>query len=190
MPQRVFAIGLWPYFGQNQSPWPTRRHSRRLQVFLPYRECSRFHRFDALTVLAQIRSPVLEFQPDAAVICWQWSLYQGQTPFRISPDGLRAPASLPPLASGSKKRWGQPSYDGTVWKEIGDEGLYATKAALNQESQRAQDAEAALEDRVVVLEETADELADIAFTGDVKDLVQTNDPTKDGYYLILDCNAE
>ena len=81
-------------------------------------------------------------------------------------------------------------YDGAVWKEIGDEGLYATKAALNQETQRAQDAEAALEDRVVVLEETVDELADIAFTGDVKDLVQTNDPAKDGYYLVLDCNAE
>lgn len=63
-------------------------------------------------------------------------------------------------------------YDGEAWKEIGDEGTYATKAEVD-----------ALEDRVAEIEAKQDELADIAYTGNVNDLVQTA-----GDVLVLDCN--
>jgi len=83
-------------------------------------------------------------------------------------------------------------YSGTSWKEIGDEGTYATKAALAAEQARAEAAEQAnadavdaLEDRVATIETEQASLADIAYSGNVNDLQQTA-----GEYLILDCNAQ
>ena len=67
-------------------------------------------------------------------------------------------------------------YDGEEWKEIGNEGNYATKAALQSEIERAQAAEE-------VLDEKIDNLATVAHTGNVNDLVQTA-----GDILVLDCN--
>lgn len=91
-------------------------------------------------------------------------------------------------------------YDGEVWKEIGDEGTYATKAALEEEIERAQTEELVLDNRIddleadlTALEEklpfnSEGRLADldpIAYDGLVNNLKQN-----DGEYLILDCNAE
>ena len=64
-------------------------------------------------------------------------------------------------------------YDGTNWKEVGDESLYATKAALQAEAEARAAADEALENS----------LATIAKTGNVNDLIQT-----EGDVLILDCN--
>ena len=76
-------------------------------------------------------------------------------------------------------------FDGEEWKEIGDEGTYATKADLEFEVERAQFAEIELDNRVDILEEAIDSLDPIAYDGLVNNLKQ-----KTGEYLILDCNAE
>lgn len=83
-------------------------------------------------------------------------------------------------------------YDGEVWKVIGDEGTYATKAALEEEVDRATAAEDALDARVGSLEENIPinsegriaNLNPIAYDGLVNHLEQN-----EGEYLILDCNA-
>ena len=72
-------------------------------------------------------------------------------------------------------------YDGEEWKELGNESLYATKAALQAEVERAETAESALEDDIDALEASLDP---IAFDGLVNNLKQN-----EGEYLILDCNA-
>lgn len=76
-------------------------------------------------------------------------------------------------------------YDGEEWKEIGDEGTYATKAALEAEELRALAAEADLDERIDAIEEAVDELDPIAYDGLVNNLKQNA-----GEFLILDCNAE
>lgn len=67
-------------------------------------------------------------------------------------------------------------YDGTNWKEIGDESLYATKASLQAEVEAREAADEAIKESIT-------NLATIATTGNVNDLVQT-----DGDVLIIDCN--
>ncbi len=67
-------------------------------------------------------------------------------------------------------------YDGSTWKEIGDESLYATKAALQAEAEAREEADNAIKESIT-------NLATIATTGNVNDLVQT-----DGDVLIIDCN--
>ena len=75
-------------------------------------------------------------------------------------------------------------YDGEAWKEIGDEGTYATKAELEAEEVRAIAVEQALDARVSELEDPdSGKLAKIAHTGNVNDLIQT-----DGDVLVLNCN--
>ena len=71
-------------------------------------------------------------------------------------------------------------YDGEDWKELGNESLYATKAALQAEVERAEAAENVLDGKIDALEES---LADIAYSGNVNDLIQT-----EGDILVLDCN--
>lgn len=67
-------------------------------------------------------------------------------------------------------------FDGTEWKEIGDESLYATKAALQAETEAREAADKEIKESIT-------NLAAIATTGNVNDLVQT-----DGDILIIDCN--
>lgn len=84
-------------------------------------------------------------------------------------------------------------YDGENWKEIGDEGTYATKAALEAEELRALTAETDLDARLDELEENLPfdsegriaNLDPIAYDGLVNNLKQNT-----GEFLILDCNAE
>lgn len=83
-------------------------------------------------------------------------------------------------------------YDGENWKVIGDEGTYATKAALEEEAERAKAAEDVIDARVDSLKENLPfdsegriaNLNPIAYDGLVNHLKQN-----EGEYLILDCNA-
>jgi len=74
-------------------------------------------------------------------------------------------------------------YDGEVWKEIGDEGTYATKAEVEALENNLDGKIDGLDARLSEVEAEQAGLADIAYSGNVNDLVQTS-----GDILVLDCN--